>query len=396
MENSQLWNIYGKKYDLTNFIKNHPGGAFILESTRGQKDITPLFESYHSFSDIYNIKTILNKYEVKPEDSVEPYTKYDFTKYNELSILVKEQFPTVESVKAPTIWWIFTAILFSSYASLFYFLIFAKMYLVCKILLSIATATFEMAFAFNFLHDGSHYAIVKNPEINVLISKIVNSFFLWNSKIWNLHHVIQHHSVTGLKDDPDEFIYGIFNSAKYILFVYGFIPGQQLAQVIFYMGGYYTKNNPITNGYYDITDILIMMAKIYCFYSIGLIPSIFYVSTLNVLYFTNIYPNHELYETKVLNHYEGDDWLKLQICNSGNFLNNNALWSSWFGGINYQIEHHLFPSMSNSHYSAVSKIVRKYCADNDIPYVHKETLYDCYISFMKNLNSQKQSIIKEE
>ena len=29
-----VWNIYGKSYDLTDFINEHPGGSFILESTK--------------------------------------------------------------------------------------------------------------------------------------------------------------------------------------------------------------------------------------------------------------------------------------------------------------------------------------------------------------------------
>ena len=52
----------------------------------------------------------------------------------------------------------------------------------------------------------------------------------------------------------------------------------------------------------------------------------FLIST-NICYFTNVFPNHSLYETKITNKYEGDDWLRLQIHNSGNFVNNNKIWT---------------------------------------------------------------------
>ena len=39
------WNLYGKKYDLTDFLDKHPGGRRILELSKGNKDLTPLFES---------------------------------------------------------------------------------------------------------------------------------------------------------------------------------------------------------------------------------------------------------------------------------------------------------------------------------------------------------------
>ena len=51
-----LWNIYGNRYDLTNFLDKHPGGRKILELSRSEKDLTPLFESYHSLSNINTLK----------------------------------------------------------------------------------------------------------------------------------------------------------------------------------------------------------------------------------------------------------------------------------------------------------------------------------------------------
>jgi linoleoyl-CoA desaturase len=39
------------------------------------------------------------------------------------------------------------------------------------------------------------------------------------------------------------------------------------------------------------------------------------------------------------------------------------------GGLNFQIEHHLFPKISHIHYPALSEIVRKACAEYGIPYL---------------------------
>jgi len=36
--------------------------------------------------------------------------------------------------------------------------------------------------------------------------------------------------------------------------------------------------------------------------------------------------------------------------------------------MNYQIEHHLFPSLNHAHYPEVSKIVQETCKEFDIPY----------------------------
>jgi linoleoyl-CoA desaturase len=67
------------------------------------------------------------------------------------------------------------------------------------------------------------------------------------------------------------------------------------------------------------------------------------------------------------------------------FANDNILWTLWFGGINYQIEHHLFPNMSNFHYCTVAPIVKKFCLERRIPYVAKDTVIDAFKSFTKRV-----------
>jgi fatty acid desaturase len=39
-----------------------------------------------------------------------------------------------------------------------------------------------------------------------------------------------------------------------------------------------------------------------------------------------------------------------------------------FGGLNYQIEHHLFPNMPRNHFSAARALVRPFCAERGLPY----------------------------
>ncbi|WP_404290568.1 fatty acid desaturase family protein [Glutamicibacter arilaitensis] len=46
----------------------------------------------------------------------------------------------------------------------------------------------------------------------------------------------------------------------------------------------------------------------------------------------------------------------------------NRILSHVYGGLNYQVEHHLFPSMPRANLAAVSAIVRQYCEDHDVPY----------------------------
>jgi linoleoyl-CoA desaturase len=64
-----------------------------------------------------------------------------------------------------------------------------------------------------------------------------------------------------------------------------------------------------------------------------------------------------------------DEWAVHQLKTTANFATNNKLVSWLVGGLNFQIEHHLFPKISHVHYPAISKIIRKACEDYGIIYI---------------------------
>lgn len=62
------------------------------------------------------------------------------------------------------------------------------------------------------------------------------------------------------------------------------------------------------------------------------------------------------------------DWARRQIVTSRN-LRSNRLVDYLYGGLNYQIEHHLFPTMPSINLRRATPLVRRFCAENDLPYV---------------------------
>lgn len=69
-------------------------------------------------------------------------------------------------------------------------------------------------------------------------------------------------------------------------------------------------------------------------------------------------------------------WAEHQVRTTANFAMGNRVISWFVGGLNYQIEHHLFPKVSHVHYPAISSIVRKHCDANNIPYNHHVGFWD--------------------
>jgi linoleoyl-CoA desaturase len=64
-----------------------------------------------------------------------------------------------------------------------------------------------------------------------------------------------------------------------------------------------------------------------------------------------------------------DEWAVHQLKTTANFATNNRVVSWLVGGLNFQIEHHLFPKISHVHYPAISKIIRKACEDYGLAYI---------------------------
>jgi len=59
---------------------------------------------------------------------------------------------------------------------------------------------------------------------------------------------------------------------------------------------------------------------------------------------------------------------------------------SWYvGGLNFQIEHHLFPRVSHVHYPALSPIVQQTCREFNVPYITYPTFGKAVLSHLRHL-----------
>ncbi len=61
-------------------------------------------------------------------------------------------------------------------------------------------------------------------------------------------------------------------------------------------------------------------------------------------------------------------WAEHQVRSTANFAPGNGLLTWYLGGLNYQIEHHLFPKVCHVHYPVLSPIVSATCEEFGIPY----------------------------
>ncbi len=70
-----------------------------------------------------------------------------------------------------------------------------------------------------------------------------------------------------------------------------------------------------------------------------------------------------------------ENWLVHQLNNTRNFAVRSR-WFTWIvGGLNHQVEHHLFPNISHVHYPRISRIIKKVARRHDIPYYEAGSLF---------------------
>lgn len=86
-------------------------------------------------------------------------------------------------------------------------------------------------------------------------------------------------------------------------------------------------------------------------------------------------------ESKVI-----DDQLVVhQLKTTSNFAQKNRILSWFVGGLNFQVEHHLFPNISHVHYRKIAPIVRKTAEEFNIPYNTIESFRMALLSHFKML-----------
>lgn len=91
-------------------------------------------------------------------------------------------------------------------------------------------------------------------------------------------------------------------------------------------------------------------------------------------------------------------WAEHQLRTTSNFAMNNPVISWFVGGLNFQIEHHLFPKVSHIHYPAISKIVMEKCKEYNMPYNKYDTMSEAVASHfrvMKELG-KAQVVVKKK
>lgn len=268
------------------------------------------------------------------------------------------------------------------------------------------------------MHDANHGAYSRNSFINVNLGRTI--YLLGGSKFtWKVQHNILHHTYTniyGMDEDihdkpilrlsPHGKLYGIhkfqhiYGWLLYGLASLGWTINKDFAQLIRYNKNGLTKSS---GGNPSIEMIKLIIAKILYFlviillplfvtsYSLGAIVLGFVIMhfTAGIILTTIFQLAHVIEDMEhPLPTEDGEienNWAIHQLKTTANFAKKNRILSWFIGGLNYQVEHHLFHNICHIHYKKIAPIVKSTALEYGIPYHEKITFWQALASHVRML-----------
>jgi len=285
-------------------------------------------------------------------------------------------------------------------------------------LLSIGMGICMAGIGFSIAHDAIHGSYSANKKVNTILGYSMN-LIGGNRYVWYITHNVVHHTYTNIyKHDEDlqlaPFIrlskhapYQKIHRFQHILafvayslatFFWVFIKDyKKLSQDN--IGPYHSKKHPRTEIvqlviskiiYYIYTIIIpfIVLDIAWWQFAIGFLTMHLTAGVILGVIFSLA---HVVEETEHPMHDEQgkmeDTWAVLQMKTTSNFAMNNRFLSWYVGGLNFQIEHHLFPNICSIHYKPLSKIVQATASEYSVPYYYQKTLTDAIASHYNQLKA---------
>lgn len=297
-----------------------------------------------------------------------------------------------------------TLMIFTWFVLSYVVLVFVPVPLWGKILAAVSIGFAGAGVGFSIMHDAGHGAYSKNKKINSLVFFSLD-LLGGSSYLWNVKHNIIHHSFANVEGHDDDIDMGFLGRLApeqkrysfhrfqhiYLWFLYG---------MMVLKWNFYDDFNKLLRGKIGAREIPPMKKKDLAVFILGkvlfltyvvIIPTLIYGIGLVFLFYmiatfvkgvvmaTVFQLAHCVEEadwplpdeTNRMEH----DWATHQVMTTVNFAPKSFFINWYVGGLNYQIEHHLFPRISHIHYPALSKIVAETCEEFGLPYRVQPTFW---------------------
>lgn len=285
------------------------------------------------------------------------------------------------------------------------------------LLLCVAMGLVLSLIGFNIMHDGAHGSYSGNKRVNELMGLTLNVVG-GSDYLWKVKHNIVHHTytnITGEDEDIDKFpilrlspeqkrhwyhryqylyapVLYMFTSLSWVLYndYHKYFSRKIEATIIPRMK---SKDKVVfwASKVLNMVVFLVIPALVF-----GLLPALIGLLIMHgVLGLTLSFVfqmAHCVEDTRFPMPHPGsgkieNEWALHQVATTANFAMKSRVAFWLLGGLNFQIEHHLFPRISHVHYRALSPLVASTCREFDVPYIHYPTFSRAVASHLRHLKN---------
>ena len=236
-----------------------------------------------------------------------------------------------------------------------------------------------------FVHDAGHQQVCRRQWKNGMIGTFTANLLLGMSYAWWCHNHNRHHKYPNQPHlDPDinipvlAFWPGQARARRGLARAivkyqhYLFFPLMMLGSVSKRRGVIlFLKRMRFKYRWLEITLVVVHYVVYFAFVFSVMSPgrALGFVAVHQLLYglflTTAFAPNHK--GRPIVENKPDLDFLHYQVLTARNLISNRAV-DFWYGGINYQIEHHLFPRIPRSRLRQARSIIRPFCKRNGFTY----------------------------
>jgi linoleoyl-CoA desaturase len=293
--------------------------------------------------------------------------------------------------------------------------------------LALVHGFFSAMIGLNIAHDAIHGSYTKNPKLNHILGLSFN-FMGANDYVWKISHNLVHHTYTNIPDhdgdieqpailrlQPNQDLWWVHRFQHvYAYFLYSLAT---LSWVLLkdykkffqhQLGGHYRKDFPKKEIvrlffykalYYTIFLVIPIVVIDLPWYWIvfGFVAShLLEGFTVAVIFMLAHIIEGTSFPEPAENGHVDMPWADLQMHTTANFAIKNKVVNYLFGGLNFQVEHHLFPKVCHVHYPQIAQIVKETAKDHNLPYIEHETFFGAIAShtrFLKQFGTTPKGVL---
>jgi len=278
------------------------------------------------------------------------------------------------------------------------------------------------------MHDANHGAYSKDKNVNHYLGMLVNLLGV-DQQNWKMQHNVLHHTFTNiegfdtsldagnlLRFSPHQKRLKHHRFQHYYAWILYALQTLILVTITDFMRLNSYDKDELTrskSSSYTTQLIKLILWKLFYFGYVLFLPmyvlSIPWWWTLSLFFIMHLIAGFILSCIFLIAHIMPDcdyplptdagnvenQWLVHQLATSCNFVTSNTLFSWYIGGLNYQVEHHLFPNICHVHYKGISKIVKQTAQEYCFPYNQYMSFYDAmkyHTKMMKMLGNYDHPI----